>query len=327
MNGADPALLAAAAAVLAAVAVLAGGLAFAGGDRARLRRRLAAVAARRTAPVGAAATATVRREGAGEGTLERLAVRLLPRPALLRQRLTRAGLAGGAGRYLLFVLLAAAVAFLALAGLLRLPPLVCGLAAVAAGLLLPHLAVGWLVLRRRAAFTAAFPEAIELIVRGLKSGLPVSESIRAVGNEFAAPVGEEFRRIADVQAVGRTLEEALWEAAPRIDTAEFRFFVVALSVQRETGGNLGETLANLADVLRRRRQMKQKIRAMASEPKASAWILGSLPFVMAGLIWAVNAGYVATLLDDPRGAKLIAAGLVSQAIGVAIMARMVRFEI
>jgi len=326
MSGGDPALLAATAALLAAVVVLAVGAALSGGDRARLRRRLAAMAERRRNPVGLALP-NLRRDGGAESALERLALRLVPRPAPLRQRLARAGLAASPGRYLLAALLVAYIAALALAGLLRLPPLVSALGAIACGLLLPHLAVGWLVLRRRAAFTAAFPEAIELIVRGLKSGLPVSESIRAVGGEFAVPVGEEFRRIAEVQAVGRTLEEALWEAAPRIDTAEFRFFVVALSVQRETGGNLGETLANLADVLRRRRQMKQKIKAMASEPKASAWILGSLPFVMAGLIWAVNAGYIATLFDDPRGAKLIAAGLLSQTVGVAIMARMVRFEI
>jgi len=119
----------------------------------------------------------------------------------------------------------------------------------------------------------------------------------------------------------------MWETAARLDTPEFKFFVISLAVQRETGGNLGETLGNLSDVLRRRRQMRLKIKAMSSEARASAMILGSLPFIMFGLIFLVNPGYEAMMFTDPRGRLALIAGLVVLGMGVAVMRKMVRFEI
>src|SRR3546814_3784395 len=116
------------------------------------------------------------------------------------------------------------------------------------------------------------------MVRGLRSGLPITESIRAAGQEIVDPVGIELRRITDAVRLGAKLEEALWDCSLRLDIQEFNFFTVALAIQSETGGNLAETLANLSDVLRRRRQLKLKIKALSSEAKASAYIIGSLPF-------------------------------------------------
>jgi tight adherence protein B len=119
----------------------------------------------------------------------------------------------------------------------------------------------------------------------------------------------------------------LWEAARRLDIPEFNFFVISLSIQRETGGNLAETLANLSDILRRRRQMRQKVKAMSSEAKASAYILGSLPFGMFGIVYCVNPGYASMLLTDPRGLVMFGGGLVSLGIASVVIAKMIRFEI
>ena len=181
--------------------------------------------------------------------------------------------------------------------------------------------------RRQRLFIARFPEAIDMIVRGLKSGLPVTESVRAVGEEFDGPVGEEFRNVADRVRLGRPLEEALKEAAKRIALPEMQFFMISITVQRETGGNLSETLENLSDIIRRRRQMKLKIKALSSEAKASAYIIGSLPFVMFAILFLVNPEYLSTLWLDPRGTMLIGIGFGFIAVGTGVMWKMVRFEI
>ena len=160
-----------------------------------------------------------------------------------------------------------------------------------------------------------------------KSGLPASESIRVVGQEIADPVGVEFREVSDQIKFGKTMTDALWAVSPRIDTPEFRFFIISLSIQQETGGNLAETLENLAHVLRRRKQLKLKIKALSSEAKASAYIIGSLPFIMFAILLMMNYGYASMLYKDPRGLMLVGCGLLSYAIGIGVMAKMVRFEV
>jgi tight adherence protein B len=127
--------------------------------------------------------------------------------------------------------------------------------------------------------------------------------------------------------IGRTMEAALQETADRLGTPEFQFFVITLAIQRETGGNLAETLSNLADVLRKRAQMKLKIRAMSSESKASAYIVGSLPFVVFGLVWMINPNYMHGFFSDQRLEVAGIGGMVWMGIGAAIMAKMVNFEI
>ena len=260
-------------------------------------------------------------------SLDRIIKRLLPNPEQLRLRLARTGRKISVAEYILASLVTGAVCALLVQKLLSVSILVVLFVAVFGAFVPPHMVVGNMVSSRLRKFTDQFPEAIDLIVRGLRSGLPATESIRNVAEEMPAPIGTEFQAATDAVKLGQTLEEAMWDVAQRLGTPEFKFFIVALSVQRETGGNLAETLENLSDVLRKRRQMKKKIKAMASEPKASAWILGSLPFLMFGLISAINLGYVMQLFTDPRGPYLIAAGLTSQGIGIAVMAKMIRFEI
>jgi tight adherence protein B len=177
---------------------------------------------------------------------------------------------------------------------------------------LPHMVVNFLVGRRIKNFTTNFPDAIELLVRGLKSGMPVSETLSVIAKEIAGSVGEEFKLVVENIKIG---------------TPEFQFFVITLAIQRETGGNLAETLANLADVLRKRAQMKLKIRAMSSESKASAYIVGSLPFFVFGMIWTINQEYLEGFFHEPRLMIAGVVGAVWMAIGVFIMAKMVNFEI
>ena len=201
------------------------------------------------------------------------------------------------------------------------------LAGLFVGLGLPHFVIGKMIKRRIAKFTSNFPDAIELMVRGLRSGLPITETLGIVASEIPGPVGLEFRTVADKMKIGRTMEAALQETADRLGTAEFQFFVITLAIQRETGGNLAETLSNLADVLRKRAQMKLKIRAMSSESKASAYIVGSLPFIVFALVYMMNPDYMGGFFTDQR---LIVAGLGGMCwmgMGVFIMAKMVNFEI
>jgi len=198
---------------------------------------------------------------------------------------------------------------------------------VVVGAGLPHMALNYFIKSRTNRFNAKFPDAIELLVRGLRSGLPVTETLAVVAAEVPGPVGEEYKAVVDRIKVGRTMEEALQETANRLGTPEFQFFTITLAIQRETGGNLAETLSNLADVLRKRAQMKLKIKAMSSESKASAYIVGSLPFIVFAMIWWLNPKYLAPFFVDERLMVAGIGGLTWMAIGAFIMAKMVSFEI
>jgi tight adherence protein B len=192
---------------------------------------------------------------------------------------------------------------------------------------LPHLLVNRFIKKRTNNFNTKFPDAIELLVRGLRSGLPVAETLSVVAQEVPGPVGEEFKAVVERIRIGRTMEESLQVTADKLGTPEFQFFVITLAIQRETGGNLAETLSNLSDVLRKRAQMKLKIRAMSSESKASAYIVGALPFIVFGLIWFINGSYMQNFFVDPRLMIAGGVGLVWMAIGAFIMAKMISFEI
>lgn len=272
---------------------------------------------------------SIRRASGDSGIplLDNLIKRLIPRPEKLRLRLASAGLKLTLGNYVMMSVLLGLLTFGILHFTNAAPPLLSALLGLLATILLPHAVVGFLVVRRRNKFIDNFPEAIDLMVRGLRSGLPITESIRAAGAEIIAPVGTELQSVTDSVRLGANLEEALWETSRRLNIQEFNFFTIALAIQAETGGNLAETLANLSDVLRRRRQLKLKIKALSSEAKASAYIIGSLPFVMAVFIYMTNAGYISALWLDPRGAFLVGIGLTSFVIGAGVMYKMVKFEI
>jgi tight adherence protein B len=302
----------------------------AGANQSKQRlKRVTQLSQKADAAAGRTSAVNVKRATADSSiaALDYMIKRWLPNPQKLRSRLLRTGRRITLGQYLTFSLVLAAIAAGALKLTFPIPFFACLMAGIVIGLGIPHLVVGVVGKQRQNKFNALFPEGIDLIVRGLKSGLPASESIRVVGQEINDPVGVEFREVSDQIKFGKTMTDALWTVAPRIDTPEFRFFIIALSIQQETGGNLAETLENLSMVLRKRKTLKLKIKALSSEAKASAYIIGSLPFIMFGILLMMNYGYASTLYTDPRGIMLVGCGLVSYAIGIGTMAKMVRFEI
>jgi tight adherence protein B len=258
--------------------------------------------------------------------IESVASTLIPKPALLRKRLEMTGKEISLGKYAMICL--GIATFVTLALLFRGAPFILSLLlGLFFGIGGPHFIIGKMIKRRINKFNSNFPDAIELMVRGLRSGLPITETLSVVATEVPGPVGIEFRMVADKMKIGRTMEAALQDTADRLGTPEFQFFVITLAIQRETGGNLAETLSNLADVLRKRAQMKLKIRAMSSESKASAYIVGSLPFVVFILVWFINPHYMGGFFSDQRLMVAGLGGAVWMGIGAFIMAKMVNFEI
>jgi tight adherence protein B len=276
---------------------------------------------------GAIVEAQMRRILASRETrLDTYFTKFIPNPALLRKRIEMTGKDWTLGKYAMGSIVVAVVVA-ALAMFKGAPILLALLVGMAAGLGLPHMLVSNLINRRVNKFTTKFPDAIELLVRGLRSGLPISETLGVVGSEVPGPVGIEFRTVSDKMKIGRTMEAALQDTADRLGTPEFQFFVITLAIQRETGGNLAETLSNLADVLRKRMQMKLKIKAMSSESKASAYIIGALPFLVFGIIYYINPSYMGGFFIDKRLIVAGLGGMVWMSIGAFIMRQMINFEI
>jgi len=292
-----------------------------------LKRRIELVKERHGDIIAGSAQAQIRKLMAQRASrIEGYASTLIPKPALLRKRLEMTGKDITLGKYATICLVIGLVVASAL--MLRGAPLLLSLLlGMFFGIGGPHFIIGKMILRRIKKFNSNFPDAIELMVRGLRSGLPITETLGIVAGEISGPVGLEFRMVADKMKIGRTMEAALQETADRLGMAEFQFFVITLAIQRETGGNLAETLSNLADVLRKRAQMKLKIRAMSSESKASAYIVGSLPFVVFTLVWFINPKYMQGFFTDERLMVAGIGGLVWMSIGGFIMAKMVNFEI
>ena len=290
-------------------------------------RRLESVRERHSKSTEVAAQAQLKRILANRQTkMDGVAQRFIPNPALLRERISRTGKSWTLPQYVM-ASIGIAVTLAMLLMMRGMPTLLAMTMGMFVGTALPHFTVTVLIKRRMDQFTARFPDAIELMVRGLRSGLPISETIGVVATEVHGPIGIEFQNVSDKMKIGRTMEAALQEAADRIGTPEFQFFVITLAIQRETGGNLAETLANLSDVLRKRSQMKLKIKAMSSESKASAYIVGALPFIVFGLIWFINGAYMQAFFTDTRLIVAGVGGLIWMGIGAFIMAKMVRFEI
>jgi tight adherence protein B len=251
---------------------------------------------------------------------------ILPRPAILRKRLDMTGKNWTLGKYAgtSLVIMLVIAGFASLKGA---PIPLALIGGIAVGLGIPHKLVGMQIAKRTKMFNARFPDAIDLMVRGLRSGLPISETLGIVSSEIPDPVGSEFRGVSDRIRIGKTMEASLEETADRIGTPEFQFFCITLAIQRETGGNLAETLSNLSEVLRKRAQMKLKIKAMSSESKASAYIIGALPFLVFGIIYTVNNAYMGQFFTDQRLIVAGLGGMVWMSIGAFIMAQMINFEI
>jgi tight adherence protein B len=244
---------------------------------------------------------------------------------VIRELIMQAGLDISVSTYFITSAVVGVLAGLgALAG--GLPLYQAGLAFLIGGLLLPKYVLKKKAKGRQAKFTKFFADAIDLIVRGIRSGLPINECFSVVAREFDPPLGEEFRLLVEGQNLGLTIEDLMDKGILRLPTAEYKFFAIVIQIQRQTGGNLAETLANLSRVLRERKKMRDKAQAMASEAKASAGIIGSLPFVVGTLLAIVNPGYIATLFTTDTGNMLIAGGLFWMFLGTMTMRSMINFD-
>lgn len=295
----------------------------------RIERRIDRIKNRKTGaavpkPMG---TPTLRRK-TQEHSLPIIGVIIssLPTQAALKGRLERAGLDIPTDRYVIGCasVVALSVGVFLAAGKPFFGGIVVG---VMLGVVLPHLAVGFMGARLIKKFLVLFPDAIDFIVRGLRSGLPVTESMNIVGNEMAEPIKSVFSHIGESVRLGVPLDKALQDMARKLNSTEFNFFVTSIILQRETGGNLSEILNNLSDVLRKRLMMRLKIKAMSAEAKASAMIVGSLPFIVILALRFVSPGYLDPLMDTAKG-NMIAVGCgMSLMLGIGIMIKMTKFEI
>ena len=210
--------------------------------------------------------------------------------------------------------------------LLQVPLLFAAVFGVAAGYLLPKMYLGFRRKRFQNQFLDELPNAVEAIVRGVRAGLPLNDSMRVVAKEVKEPVKSEFQRVLDQQAIGKSMSEAVQILFERVPLPEVNFFVVVITVQQQAGGNLSEALNNLSRVLRNRKKMKQKIKAMSSEAKASAGIIGALPFVVAVLVSMTTPTYLLPLVQTPIGMIWLGIAAILIATGVFVMNRMVQFD-
>jgi len=176
-------------------------------------------------------------------------------------------------------------------------------------------------------FDAQLPEAIDLMARALRAGHAIISAVEIVSAETSEPLAAEFRAVFDEQNLGLAIREALLNLVSRVPTDGVRFLATAILLQKETGGNLAETLENLETVLRRRRQMKLKVRAMASEARASAAIIGSLPFITMAILSGINRPYIARLFETELGNKMLLGAAFAMTAGIYIMQKMAKFEI
>ncbi|HZH46415.1 MAG TPA: type II secretion system F family protein, partial [Roseococcus sp.] len=220
--------------------------------------------------------------------------------------------------------LAAVLAVLLL--VLSVPPLIALGFAIGMGLGLPRWVLGFLGQRRIKKFTAEFANAIDIIVRGIKSGLPVHDCLKIIARESPEPLAGEFTRLVENIGMGMTMEQAMEKAYERMPTAELRFFAIVLAIQQKTGGNLAEALGNLSAVLRSRKMMREKIKALSSEATASAMIISILPPGVMVMVTVMTPSYMMKMFTDPRGHMLLAASVVWMGIGGFIMRRMINFK-
>lgn len=191
----------------------------------------------------------------------------------------------------------------------------------------PRWIIGFVRNRRMKSFLAEFPNALDIMVRSIKSGLPLNDAIRMISSEGQEPVRTEFRRIVEAQQMGVGVPEACGRLYNRIPLSEANFFAIVITIQAQAGGNLSEALGNLSRVLRDRKKMKAKINALSMEAKASAVIIGALPFIVATLVYLTSPDYIMILFTDTRGHIILGASAIWMSIGILVMRNMINFEI
>lgn len=329
----DPTTLIAVA-VLGVIALGAGAYAFSGGQASdrKTAKRVSAVAARAGAArprggAGSAADPADRRRKQVADTLKELERKAKAQKARLtiRQMIEQAGLETPVARFWIYsAVCGAVIAVLALTQ--GMSPLIAAGAGFAGALGLPRWYLNFLRKRRQKKFLVEFANAIDVIVRGVKSGLPLNDCLRMIGQEAPDPVGFEFRSILENQRVGLTLEECLARFYERMPLPEVNFFQIVLVIQQRSGGNLSEALGNLSVVLRDRKRLHGKIKALSSEAKASAMIIGSLPLIVMLLVHLSSPGYLDPLFEERSGNVMLGGAALWMSMGVLMMKKMIDFR-
>ncbi|GAD59679.1 type II secretion system F family protein [Brevundimonas sp. BAL450] len=240
-------------------------------------------------------------------------------------KLRQAGLSMKMRTFIIFSVMSG-LAFGLIALVLGLNPLLTIGVALITGVGLPRWVVGFLGKRRMKKFSGEFANAVDVIVRGIKSGLPVHDCFKIIARESPAPLGPEFQRLVEGLGVGLTLSQALDRMYERMPTPELRFFAIVIAIQQKTGGNLAEALGNLSAVLRARRMMGEKIKAMSSEAVASAGIIGSLPPAVMMIVMITTPAYMILLFTDPRGQIMLLISAMWMSMGIFVMKRMISFK-
>ncbi len=249
----------------------------------------------------------------------------------LRARMMHAGLTPDVNKFTLYSAILGAVAFVLpfiLLGKMDAPMrlLISVGATFAFGYGVPRWVLGFMAGGRLKKFTAEFPNAMDIIVRGIKSGLPVNDGLKIIASESPAPLGTEFQRLVENVAVGMSLDSALEKMSESVPSPELRFFTIVIAIQAKTGGNLAEALGNLSAVLRARKMMREKIKALSSEAIASAGIIGSLPPAVAILITFTRPDYLVPMFTRPQGQMELLGGAVWMGLGILAMRKMINFK-
>ncbi|MDY0883297.1 type II secretion system F family protein [Dongia soli] len=298
------------------------------GPKAKLQKRITNVVGK---PVGSVKSSKTdkggpdRRRGVEAKLRELERLKKSKRGYRLNEELVQAGLRVSPRQ---FVVIACMVGLLLAALYLvsGLPRIGLPLIAIIGMLGLPKFYLRFRIKRRLKQFTALFADGIDIVVRGVRTGLTVGECLAIVGREMRDPVGSEFRQVTEGIHLGLSLEECLNKMHGRVPTTEVRFFNIVLVMQQSTGGNLAETLEKLSDIIRSRKRMRDKIQALSSEAKTSAAIVGALPVLVSLALVGVAPDYIKILVTADLGKWLIAGGLVWMSIGVFVMAKIISFD-
>lgn len=324
----DPALIAA---VLAFVAIGGAGLAFSGQTQsASAQKRVKAVAGgggradKRKQSVDLVA---LKRKQSTQEALKEMALsekQSRKRRISIKGKIEQAGLNWSLTRY--WIIAGIIGAIFAFGGLLIYQLIGAAIGAFIGTLGLPRWFLGMKVSGRQKKFANQLADAIDIIVRGVKSGLPLNQCLRIIGAESPEPLRTEFQLLCDGQAMGVPLEQSLQRMYDRMPLPEVNFFMIVLVIQQKTGGNLSESLGNLSAVLRSRKLMKEKVKALSAEAKASAMIIGALPFFVMGTVYLTSPDYITLLFTHPTGHLILIGATIMMTAGILIMNKMVNFK-
>jgi tight adherence protein B len=310
-------------ALLAALGIGGLALAFLGGDNDAVKRRQALAKPTRRASDAGADRAAKKKQIAE--SLAELDKRAKGRRTDLQTRIEQAGLTMTKGTFLgTFAGVAVVVGLLVFVKSGN--PIVAGLLAITVGFGAPNLMLSRMRVRRIKRFIDVLPEALDIIVRGVRAGLPVNDTLRIIASEAQEPVRSEFRRVVEQQALGISVPEALQKLARRVPATETNFFAIVIEIQSKAGGNLSEAVANLSKTVRDRKKMRAKIGAMSMEALASAAIIGAVPFLVTGALYVTSPGYISLLFSTNHGRIVSIIALCWMSIGGGMMKKMINFD-